>query len=89
MKIGRNEPCHCGSGEKYKRCCLEADWAARETAGHPFVRARPMGNGLVEIILPTTELLPPELHENCPICQATTPAERMRLIREHSVVPWN
>ncbi|QAY68031.1 SEC-C metal-binding domain-containing protein [Paenibacillus protaetiae] len=23
--IGRNEPCHCGSGLKYKRCCLEKD----------------------------------------------------------------
>jgi len=22
---GRNDPCHCGSGEKYKRCCMEAD----------------------------------------------------------------
>ncbi|MBW2430077.1 MAG: SEC-C domain-containing protein, partial [Deltaproteobacteria bacterium] len=21
-KIGRNEPCPCGSGKKYKRCCL-------------------------------------------------------------------
>ena len=21
-KIGRNEPCSCGSGKKYKRCCL-------------------------------------------------------------------
>ena len=21
-KIGRNEPCHCGSGKKYKRCCI-------------------------------------------------------------------
>ena len=20
-KVGRNEPCSCGSGEKYKRCC--------------------------------------------------------------------
>ena len=20
-KIGRNEPCHCGSGKKYKYCC--------------------------------------------------------------------
>lgn len=25
--IGRNEPCHCGSGRKYKRCCLEKDQA--------------------------------------------------------------
>ena len=22
---GRNEPCHCGSGKKYKRCHLTAD----------------------------------------------------------------
>ncbi|WP_046027727.1 YecA family protein [Vibrio vulnificus] len=22
MKIGRNEPCSCGSGKKYKRCCM-------------------------------------------------------------------
>lgn len=22
MKIGRNEPCPCGSGKKYKRCCI-------------------------------------------------------------------
>ncbi len=24
-KIGRNDPCHCGSGKKYKACHLEAD----------------------------------------------------------------
>jgi hypothetical protein len=23
MKIGRNAPCPCGSGRKYKHCCLE------------------------------------------------------------------
>jgi hypothetical protein len=29
---GRNDPCHCGSGKKYKRCCLDADQEAlRET----------------------------------------------------------
>ncbi|USD67861.1 SEC-C domain-containing protein [Vibrio sp. SCSIO 43136] len=21
-KVGRNEPCPCGSGKKYKRCCI-------------------------------------------------------------------
>lgn len=25
MKIGRNNPCHCGSGAKYKKCCLDRD----------------------------------------------------------------
>jgi hypothetical protein len=24
-KLGRNDPCHCGSGKKYKKCCLSAD----------------------------------------------------------------
>lgn len=22
-KIGRNEPCPCGSGKKFKKCCIE------------------------------------------------------------------
>ncbi|MXP44977.1 SEC-C metal-binding domain-containing protein [Allopontixanthobacter sediminis] len=25
VKLGRNDPCHCGSGEKYKKCHLNAD----------------------------------------------------------------
>jgi len=25
MKIGRNDPCPCGSGKKYKKCCMEKD----------------------------------------------------------------
>ena len=25
MKLGRNEECHCGSGKKYKKCCLKSD----------------------------------------------------------------
>jgi uncharacterized protein len=28
-KIGRNEPCPCGSGKKYKKCCLDAGAAPR------------------------------------------------------------
>lgn len=25
MKIGRNDPCPCGSGKKYKKCCLDKE----------------------------------------------------------------
>ncbi|MDA8016532.1 MAG: SEC-C domain-containing protein [Thermoanaerobaculia bacterium] len=32
MSIGRNDPCPCGSGRKYKRCCLGK--------GDPEVQAR-------------------------------------------------
>ncbi len=30
-KISRNDPCPCGSGKKYKHCCLgnDIDWSAR------------------------------------------------------------
>ena len=27
-KPGRNDPCHCGSGKKYKKCCLPQEEAA-------------------------------------------------------------
>lgn len=28
MEIGRNDPCSCGSGKKYKKCCLQKDVAS-------------------------------------------------------------
>ena len=31
-KIGRNDPCRCGSGQKYKRCCLPRDETAERAA---------------------------------------------------------
>ena len=29
-KPGRNEPCHCGSGKKYKKCCIEKETIAEK-----------------------------------------------------------
>lgn len=31
-KIGRNDPCPCGTGKKYKKCCLAKDEAAAASA---------------------------------------------------------
>jgi tetratricopeptide (TPR) repeat protein len=31
-KPGRNDPCPCGSGQKYKRCCLPKDQIAESAA---------------------------------------------------------
>ena len=28
-KVGRNDPCPCGSGKKYKKCCLNAAVASK------------------------------------------------------------
>jgi tetratricopeptide (TPR) repeat protein len=36
-KPGRNDPCHCGSGNKYKKCCLAKDEAAERDS---LVKAR-------------------------------------------------
>ena len=39
MKLGRNDPCHCGSGKKYKKC-HEAEDAAKESAVLAEARAK-------------------------------------------------
>ncbi|MCB1127975.1 MAG: SEC-C domain-containing protein [Verrucomicrobiae bacterium] len=33
-KLGRNDPCHCGSGKKYKKCHLQADQRQRPKDSH-------------------------------------------------------
>jgi tetratricopeptide (TPR) repeat protein len=38
-KPGRNDPCHCGSGNKYKKCCLARDEAV-EREGMAEARAQ-------------------------------------------------
>jgi SEC-C motif len=35
MKPGRNDPCHCGSDKKYKKCHLAQDEAAARAAPRP------------------------------------------------------
>lgn len=33
MKSERNKPCSCGSGKKYKRCCLRPKSAPDDSTG--------------------------------------------------------
>ena len=40
-KIGRNDPCACGSGKKYKKCCMARDEAAALAARPPQAAAAP------------------------------------------------
>src|SRR5208337_862401 len=39
-KIGRNDPCACGSGKKYKKCCMASDEAAARAVQPAAVPAR-------------------------------------------------
>ncbi len=32
VKVGRNDPCPCGSGKKYKQCCMKKDQEAERQA---------------------------------------------------------
>ena len=41
--LGRNDPCHCGSGRKYKHCCLDKDEAAARAARAEAEAAAPAG----------------------------------------------
>jgi len=38
---GRNEPCRCGSGRKYKQCCLATDEAEARVAQAKAVAEAP------------------------------------------------
>ena len=40
-KIGRNDPCPCNSGKKYKKCCLASDEAAARAARPAQLAAAP------------------------------------------------
>jgi tetratricopeptide (TPR) repeat protein len=63
---GRNDPCPCGSGKKYKKCCLPREEAARsaarppggdENAGEPYVaELRPELDEQVDAVLERLEL---------------------------------
>ncbi len=49
--IGRNDPCPCGSGKKYKRCCLQQQAAAYEL----WARHRDASDHLAEKMLKFAE----------------------------------
>lgn len=56
-KVGRNDRCPCGSGLKYKKCCLETDRSAQKVGGgerEPFLglhAAYPNTHGALPYVL--------------------------------------
>ena len=62
--IGRNETCYCGSGKKYKKCCLQLDeqklqqWILPKPPGDSFKLAKTIHDikkGLKELALAQKE----------------------------------
>src|SRR6266496_5911257 len=60
QKIGRNDPCPCGSGKKYKKCCLGRTTEPHSPTGVEIVEPRFMSpvssyytqNALMEALKP-------------------------------------
>jgi hypothetical protein len=61
VKTGRNDPCHCGSGKKYKLCHLPLEEAERRAtaaeAPNSALPALPPGQDLEKTVLTLRELL--------------------------------
>jgi hypothetical protein len=49
-KTGRNDPCHCGSGKKYKKCHVDIDRNIKQKITHPT----PISHNLPQQGLPGT-----------------------------------
>ncbi len=90
MKIGRNDPCHCGSGQKYKKCCSAKDDAARsaELAAQAAARAAaiaeaPEGEETAQAELATKA--PQRPAPNAPQRPKGAPTQRPAVVRKHAV----
>ena len=42
--IGRNKPCPCGSGKKYKKCCMENDESRRQVEAQAAAEFDPLAH---------------------------------------------
>lgn len=65
MKIGRNDSCHCGSGKKYKKCCLEADAQSTSLPQHQSsLGVSDIGDALEKAAIRSAKLGDPEDEES-------------------------
>jgi hypothetical protein len=52
MKVGRNDPCPCGSGRRYKHCCLrEQDASVTDLHEQTWRRVRQAIDGYAAAML--------------------------------------
>ena len=56
-KISRNDPCPCGSGKKYKKCCLANQSQQRQTTPRGKFRFEPGSYGQPESCVPSIACL--------------------------------
>lgn len=50
VKVGRNEPCPCGTGRKYKHCCYDRKFSYVRTPDGEIRREIPLNSEAQELI---------------------------------------
>lgn len=49
-KTGRNEPCPCGSGKKYKKCCIHAPKLPQQGGRYVYTNLDKLSNQVTDLI---------------------------------------
>ncbi len=72
-KVGRNDPCPCGSGKKYKSCCFLKDQQSKKPLGSRKFTAKVIsGGGMNKVTGPAQE----QTKQQKPMVDYTTLMER-------------
>ena len=84
--LGRNDPCHCGSGKKYKQCHLAEDEAKARTERAKAAEAAPRPEAAAEAAArrplgpeaPDATTLEEDRHQHARLRQDQPPAQGRR-----------
>ena len=49
-KISRNDPCPCGSGKKFKKCCIDKDFDWLEDEDGNIFKSIPMSDDMIDVL---------------------------------------
>jgi len=74
-KTGRNQPCPCGSGKKFKQCCLRKEEEAEHQAMAALNQARQEGRGgSYSDLVKTVDQLAADYEEDVALAEASNAA---------------
>jgi len=73
-KTGRNDPCPCGSGKKYKQCCLRTEEEIEREAVAALSRAQKNGSGGYSDLVKTADQLAADYEEDVALAEASNAA---------------
>jgi tetratricopeptide (TPR) repeat protein len=74
-KTGRNDPCPCGSGKKFKQCCLRKEEEAEHKAMAALNQARQEGRGgSYSDLVKTVDQLAADYEEDVALAEASNAA---------------